>query len=425
MNLKNKNIPAYLFIILVLITGLVPNYGALDRIATQWFYLSVVNSFGLLYFLFVGNFKKNIIEFIRYKPFSILCLFILWGLFSFLYAVNSIEVLVKFVRWIQIPLTLINLIFIYSEYKFDFVKFISLIIALVLIVELYFSYSPYFQIEQVTDYNFSFANIIKGATGNKNITAASILIKTPFVIYLIYNFKNQLIRFLILILSFSAFYMVFLLSARSSIIAFFLVLTFLSIISFKKIIKWKNKVDKSALLLIVSTFIFSALLFQFNFRDNNTASFTKRVSTINSDDTSTQQRLRFYNHSIEQIKTNPIFGVGLGNWKIKSIDYDKEDVEGYIIPYHTHNDFLEIGTELGLVGLFLYVLVFYFPFINVVRSKSYSGFNLSTLILCAGIIYFIDANLNFPHARPVMQIPFILTLFFSYINNKTKDVSIY
>lgn len=425
MDLRNKNIPAYLFIILVLITGLVPNYGALDRIATQWFYLSVVNSFGLLYFLFIGDFKKNIIEFIRYKPFSILCLFILWGLFSFLYAVNSIEVLVKFVRWIQIPLTLINLIFIYSEYKFDFVKFISLIIALVLIVELYFSYSPYFQIEQVTDYNFSFANIIKGATGNKNITAASILIKTPFVMYLVYNFKNQLIRFLLLSLSFSAFYMVFLLSARSSIIAFFLVLTILSIISFKKIIKWKNKVDKSALLSIISTFIFSALLFQFNFRDNNTASFTKRVSTINTNDTSTQQRLRFYNHSIEQIKTNPILGVGLGNWKIKSIDYDKEDVEGYVIPYHTHNDFLEIGTELGLVGLFLYLLVFYFPLINVLTSKSYSGFNPNTLILCTGIIYFIDANLNFPHARPVMQIPFILILFFSYISNKTKDGSIY
>ena len=62
MNLKNKNIPAYLFIILVLITGLVPNYGALDRIATQWFYLSVVNSFGLLYFLFVGNFKKILLN---------------------------------------------------------------------------------------------------------------------------------------------------------------------------------------------------------------------------------------------------------------------------------------------------------------------------------------------------------------------------
>ena len=425
MDLKNKNIPAYLFTILVLITGLVPNYGALDRIATQWFYLSVVNSFGLLYFLFVGNFRKNIIEFIRYKPFSILCLFILWGLFSFLYAVNSIEVLVKFVRWIQIPLTLINLIIIYYEYKFDFVKFISLVITLVLIVELYFSYSPYFQIEQVTDYNFSFANIIKGATGNKNITAASILIKTPFVLYLIYNFKNQLIRFLLLSLSFGAFYMVFLLSARSSIIAFFSVFTILTIISFKKIIKWKNKVDKSALFFIISIFIFSALLFQFNFRNNNTASFTKRVSTINTDDTSTQQRLRFYNHSIEQIKKNPILGVGLGNWKIKSIDYDKEDVEGYIIPYHTHNDFLEIGTELGLVGLFLYLLVFYFPLINVLMSKSFSGFNPNTLILCAGIIYFIDANLNFPHARPVMQIPFIIILFFSFINNKTKDGSIY
>ena len=425
MKINKRNIPAYLFIIMVVFTGLVPNYGALDRIATQWFYLSLINSIGLLYFLFVGDFKKYATRFIKYKPYSILCLFVLWGLFSFFYAVNNIEVLVKFVRWAQLPLTLLNTTIILSEYKFDFVKTTSVLIAIVLTVELYFSYSPYFQIEQVTEYNFSLANILKGATGNKNITAASILIKTPFIMYLIYNFKNQLVRFSFLALNFSAFYMVFLLSARSTIIAFFLVLTVILILSFNNIIRRKNKVDIPAQFLIISTFILSALIFQFNFKDNNTASFAKRVSTINTEDTSTQQRLRFYKHSVDQIITNPIIGVGLGNWKIKSIDYDKEDVQAYIIPYHTHNDFLEIGTELGIVGVLLYLLIFYFPLMDVIKSKSFSGFNLNTLILCAGIIYFVDANLNFPHARPVMQVPFLLILVFSYINKNTKDGSIY
>ena len=186
----------------------------------------------------------------------------------------------KFVRWAQLPLTLLNTTIILSEYKFDFVKTTSVLIAIVLTVELYFSYSPYFQIEQVTEYNFSLANILKGATGNKNITAASILIKTPFIMYLIYNFKNQLVRFSLLALNFSAFYMVFLLSARSTIIAFFLVLTVILILSFNNIIRRKNKVDIPAQFLIISTFILSALIFQFNFKDNNTASLLKEYQQL-------------------------------------------------------------------------------------------------------------------------------------------------
>ena len=45
--------------------------------------------------------------------------------------------------------------------------------------------------------------------------------------------------------------------------------------------------------------------------------------------------------------SNPIFGVGLGNWKLKSIDYDLKDIEGYVVPYHAHSDFIQIGAELG------------------------------------------------------------------------------
>ena len=69
---------------MVVFTGLVPNYGALDRIATQWFYLSLINSIGLLYFLFVGDFKKYATDLLNINLFSILCLCFMGVVFIFL-----------------------------------------------------------------------------------------------------------------------------------------------------------------------------------------------------------------------------------------------------------------------------------------------------------------------------------------------------
>jgi len=165
------------------------------------------------------------------------------------------------------------------------------------------------------------------------------------------------------------------------------------------------------------------MLFSVRFNNTNSASIIKRASTVNLEDTSTQQRLRFYQHSLDQTLNNLIIGVGLGNWKIKSVDYDKKDVVGYTIPYHTHNDFLEISSELGIIGLILYLLIFIFPFLGIFQHKEGNKLiNVNTIILLAGIIYFIDANLQFPHARPVMQVPFILILVLAYIhNNRLKD----
>ena len=46
--------------------------------------------------------------------------------------------------------------------------------------------------------------------------------------------------------------------------------------------------------------------------------------------------------------------MGLGNWKIQSIQSDNSEILEYEIPYHVHNDFLEIFTELGIIGFVLF-----------------------------------------------------------------------
>ena len=69
-----------------------------------------------------------------------------------------------------------------------------------------------------------------------------------------------------------------------------------------------------------------------------------RASTISisTNDGSVNQRLRYYEDVLTHISSNPILGVGIGNWKLTSIGYDKADITGYIVPYHAHSDFISL-----------------------------------------------------------------------------------
>ena len=63
--------------------------------------------------------------------------------------------------------------------------------------------------------------------------------------------------------------------------------------------------------------------------------------------------MRYYKQGLGHFIDNPIIGVGIGNWKLKSIDYDKKNIYGFIIPYHAHNDFIQLGVELVFLDYFL------------------------------------------------------------------------
>ena len=77
------------------------------------------------------------------------------------------------------------------------------------------------------------------------------------------------------------------------------------------------------------------------------------------DTSSTQQRLRFYKAALNSILDNPVFGIGLGNWKIHATEYDKPFMIDYTVPYHVHNDFLEMIAEIGIIGFILLKLDFF------------------------------------------------------------------
>ena len=187
----------------------------------------------------------------------------------------------------------------------------------------------------------------------------------------------------------------------------------------------KKKEFLISLCYLLSTILIGLISNKLIFSDKG-ADALKRISTIrvtNSDD-SISARLRYYSHVIEEIKESSIFGVGLGNWKLKSIKYDALNIKGYVVPYHAHSDFIQLGAELGVIGFLLYLGIFIWAIFYVFRIILKSNITdkekifLFLLILSLGS-YTIDANLNFPIARPQVLVVWgvVLALIITFYQN--------
>lgn len=73
-------------------------------------------------------------------------------------------------------------------------------------------------------------------------------------------------------------------------------------------------------------------------------------------------RLPIYADTLEMIKDKPVWGWGLGNFQYAFVFYVREEVRiagptGYHLHFHrAHNDWLEVASEVGIVGLLLLVV---------------------------------------------------------------------
>ena len=172
--------------------------------------------------------------------------------------------------------------------------------------------------------------------------------------------------------------------------------------------------------------IIASSIFFLKFSNLNGASLSpiSRLNTISTQDKSTSQRLDYYADAFYYMIDNPLYGVGLGNWKIKSIDLQSSNIINFKIPYHVHNDFLQFGAELGVIGFLSYLLFFVIILFQLIRSYIKSNdSSLSLFLLLSFIAFFIDSNLNFPHARPLQVASFALfyALFLTLRINKSHE----
>jgi O-antigen ligase/Tfp pilus assembly protein PilF len=418
------------FIVLLLATNFMPLFGSIEVIGPQYLYLAFINIIMgfVIYFNpklvsshFITVFKNSYV--LRtYLIFLILC-----GITVFT-ARNFSLAIVNFMQLITVLSLFTNLSILLLD-RLHLLYKIAFIIATSIFIESFFELRNFIEVSK-TQTLLDALNELKGNTGNINIFAASLTGKIPFLLLGIVSFSKWKKWFLILTLFLVAL-LIGLTAARASFIALTVEIVIFAFVFIK--INSQKKQNYISILQIVLPVLIAFSIANFIFKKSNQKnsryeSITNRITQINSSrtDKSTDARLTYWNNAIQIAKKNPVFGIGLGNWKVESIPYERTYSDNALVSDHPHNDFLEITAETGVLNGCIYLVFFILCLItNLKRITTKNDPQTGIIALIALMLltsYGIDAFFNFPLYRATMQINFCLMIALTLINLKKEAI---
>jgi len=400
---------AILASMLYLIVYFIPDMGGSDVMGAQWLYAS---SLSLVLVGFIGirykEYAEAISQVFTYKFTLVFSLLLFWAIGSYFYAINPTETLVTLARLITTYFVFINLsILFYQQDRKTLFTGIAYGITLLLFFDSIYILKAFSANLRTMD-NLDAAILgINKYHGNKNVTAASLLIMIPFSMYVIMSAK-WLGKIAGIIALFLGVFSLFLLNTRSTYVGFALI----TVLFFVGLI-WQNKSQiKPALLFfllpaVLAIFVANARLKLAVAGQENAGGYgtvTKRIGDINIA-SEQNSRIHLWGTAADYAIKNPLLGAGYGNWKLASIPYEREVANELFVPYHAHNDFIEMFADLGLLGglcfagMFLLLVYYTFQFLRTKRGDPLMVIIAFLAVTCYGV----DALLNFPAERTAMQ----------------------
>lgn len=292
-------------------------------------------------------------------PDVIIFIFIIWS-FSRTYfsgvIYHDFEVL-------QYQVSSIILYFLISRLRIN--KREKQILSLAIVFSFVFSIIPGFIFQWITKQNY-FRLSLNWA--NANYYASYLLVSISFIYYLLKSSKRKRKNFYLIILILAIIFLLWT-QSRGGLLTFFVV-TFLYIVFKQKKVR-KKWIIISMILIIL---IFTGLFLAFKQIRPQTIIFRQRI----------------YQSVTEYIKDFWIVGSGTGSFihcfpKYRLPDYQLLGQEDIIS--HAHNEFLEIWTETGIVGLILF-LTFIILILKIVLKKIKNNSNKNEMFLTASLLSF-------------------------------------
>lgn len=137
----------------------------------------------------------------------------------------------------------------------------------------------------------------------------------------------------------------------------------------------------------------------------------KTIATLGylNNDTQWGNRLTMYSSTVNMIKDNPIFGVGIENWRINYPQYAGYGVNDHNfkqIRQRPHNDLLWITAEVGIIGLvFLFIFFIFhlkpvlFSIININNKDPTELQLINTFIILSILAIVVESMFDFPRQR--------------------------
>jgi O-antigen ligase len=374
-----------IYLLFVSLFTLLPGFGAIDNNPVRWMSLGAIAILFILYNNFISQDKLKI----NFDKSVIVILSGIYLVFNSLVSDNLNESIISLYKLVII-VSVFYTCFIAVRKIDDPLMFICQIFSISIFIESSFTLIDFISI------NDSFT----GISQNRNISSSSIVFKLIFLIYLIHNSELFSTKLFLKILEVIALFSIILLQSRLGLISV-LTIYLLYFILMKPL--RKN---------IYISLLISSLFFLY-FNSNNFQNKIEKTYSFQNlgDDDSTIQRLSFYQTSISLFKLNPLFGNGLGSWKYKSLQNDNTENEKILVPYYTHNDFLQTLMETGLMGLLIYLIFFLLLIRNILSFRNHKAFAPMIIVF---VIVIYNSLINFPIHRTQEYIPFIICCAFIF-----------
>ncbi len=388
---QKKNIQDIFFLAFILLSTLIPRLGAIDNNAIRWFTVSIFSLTYLLNLIRLGRFKLILLK----DHIAFAGLLLVYLLLSVFISKNNIEGFVTLYKII----TLIVVYFVSYDILRKNITFITICVI--------FSISVLIESLVILIQFFGSYEWIVGIASNPNISSSSLIFKLPFVIFLIQKEKNKSYKFLLKTIEILSIIGIIILGSRLGFLSLFIIY-FLYFLFYKK--NRLAQVFSIIIIIVVSFFINST-------RSINDKISYPRIETLAKDE-STNQRLNFYKKALNLSFEKPLFGYGLGSWKYESLPYEENKNKDLLVPYYTHNDFLQIFFELGFIGLVAYLVIL----ITLFKKIIYTDAQFKGVLIITFVMFILNSLLNFPIHRSQEIIPFIIvvSMIFS-LNNKENE----
>ncbi|MBU4511257.1 O-antigen ligase family protein, partial [bacterium] len=192
-------------------------------------------------------------------------------------------------------------------------------------------------------------------------------------------------------------------------------------ISFKfKIIKILKENQKWLILLILTFVIITIIYSTDNLLNKSAITVTERaMSTFDEKDPSINTRVLMWKNTLKMIQSRPLFGLGIGTFKMNYLDYQAEFLRDnpYYLKYwahagEAHNEYLQIGAELGIIGLGIFlsiIFIFYNLILKYLKKESRDNEKIIVFGLLMGITCFLIHSLfSFPLHVPALGSAFFI-----------------
>lgn len=413
----------------IVLTPLVANKYVDRYLANQeaWLILLMVLGGGVY---LIGFLKEENITFKKNKIPLPLVLLILMVVFSFLkngFLVSSLQDSIIFLAYfILYFLTIKNL-----QDKYQFKAFIQIFFLTSFFIALYTILHYYNFISYLQEYG-KVASLI----GQKNWISNYLALIFPLM-FCFYLFEKIKKKKLIYFISLSFLYAALMIcQSRGIWISISLTLFFGIFLIFKFNFFNLFKENKKWLILLLITFIIITLIYSTDNPLNKSALTVpqRAISTFDEKDPSINTRILMWKVTGLMIKDKPFLGGGVGSFKINYLDYQAKFLKEYpeynkywADAKEAHNEYLQIGAEIGLFGLgiiLIVILKLYSLFINFLKKEIDNKRKLICWGLLLGITSFLIHSLfTFPLHVPALGSAFFIILGLTVVYSKNFDLS--